>query len=232
MTRRVPSGGYSVTVEFCGEVSRECIEKIHRVYYSLLKKLHKGFEVVVGLTALTIYYDPRSIKHSDLNRVVDEAIEESGDLKVVRKPREWTIPVLYGGEYGLDTDSVVKHTGLPFEEVVRLHSGGRYLCYTIGFTPGFLYLGEVDDRIAVPRLETPRLRVSAGSVGIAGKLTGVYSVDSPGGWRIIGRTPLKLIDFTRSEPMLIKPGDTVVFKPISKEEFSRLEGVFIGEYHG
>lgn len=232
MIKSIPSGGYSYTVEFCREISRECIEKIHKVYYGLKKKLRTGFEVVVGLSALTIYYDPRVTSYREIERLINETIGEKETYEIDFQRKEWVIPVVYGDEYGLDMNSVTEYTGLTIDEVVKLHSGRKYLCYAIGFTPGFIYLGDVDNKLITPRLETPRLSVPPGSVGIADKLTGVYSVESPGGWRIIGRTPLKLIDFNREKPLIIKPGDIVSFKPISKEEFNQLRGVYIGDYVG
>ncbi|OYT41075.1 MAG: hypothetical protein B6U89_00125 [Desulfurococcales archaeon ex4484_58] len=108
------------------------------------------------------------------------------------------IPVLYSEEYGLDLKSISEITGLSVDDIVKIHSSKTYTCYAIGFTPGFIYLGEVDRRITVPRLETPRTKVPRESVGIAGLLTGIYSVKSPGGWRIIGRTPLKMFDLEKN----------------------------------
>uniref|UniRef100_A0A7C4H6N6 5-oxoprolinase subunit PxpB n=1 Tax=Staphylothermus marinus TaxID=2280 RepID=A0A7C4H6N6_STAMA len=232
MIRRIPSGGYCYTIEFCKEISRDCIEKIHRVYYSLLNKLSNSFEIVVGLTALTIYYDPRILKYIDLDRIVLEALEDSERFELSFERKEWIIPVVYGGEFGLDIDSVVKYTGLTIDEIIKYHVSKKYLCYAIGFTPGFIYLGELCEKLIVPRLETPRLTVPPGSIGIADRLTGVYSVESPGGWRIIGRTPLKIFDFNRENPMPIKPGDIVSFKSISIEEYYELRDVFISDYHG
>ncbi len=234
--RIIVSGGYSLTIEFCREISRECIEKVHGLYYSLINVFEKeikskDLEVVVGLSGLTIYYDSRIFNGKELFEKITRIISK-GDFQEIPKSRvrKWVIPVLYGGINGPDLEEIASMTGLSINDVVRIHSSRTYLCYAIGFTPGFIYLGEVDKRIAVPRLKTPRVRVPAGSIGIAGVLTGIYSVESPGGWRIIGRTPLKLFDLKRSEPMVVKPGDLVVFKPIDEELFRELENVFIGDY--
>ena len=132
------------------------------------------------------------------------------------QPRVVEVPVVYGGEFGPDLDFVSLHTRLPVEEVIRLHSGGEYPVYMIGFTPGFPYLGGMDGRLASPRLETPRTRIPMGSVGIAGEQTGIYPQESPGGWRIIGRTPLRLFDLQREPPCLLSPGDVVRFVPIER----------------
>jgi inhibitor of KinA len=132
------------------------------------------------------------------------------------------IPVCYGGEYGPDLEFVARHNGLDAEEVIRIHTAGEYLVYMIGFTPGFPYLGGLSARIAAPRLEKPRFKVPGGSVGIAGRQTGIYPLTAPGGWRLIGRTPLSLFTPALDPPCLLRPGDAVTFKAISREEYERL----------
>lgn len=134
------------------------------------------------------------------------------------------IPVCYGGEeFGPDLASVASWSGLSADEVVSRHHNARYRVRFLGFSPGFGYLSGLVAEIAAPRLETPRLRVAAGSVGIAGLQTGVYPVATPGGWRIIGRTPLRMFDAAREEPSLLRPGDSVEFVPIPREEFGERE---------
>ena len=237
LPRIIPSGGYALTIEVCREVSRECIEKVHMIYYALLNKLNREkYEIIAGLSAITIYYDPREDNIGKLNKMIQGVLnklnEYSGSYEELYKRREWAIPVVYGDDYGPDLYDVAHITGLSKEEIIRIHTSRKYLCYAIGFTPGFIYLGEVNDKLIVPRLEKPRLKVPAGSVGLAGRLTGVYSIESPGGWRIIGRTPLRMFDFTRKDPMPIKPGDYIVFKSITKREYEELQDVFIGDYIG
>jgi inhibitor of KinA len=121
------------------------------------------------------------------------------------------VPVRYGGEHGPDLEFVASHHQLSLKEVVRLHTGREYTVYMMGFTPGFAYMGKLDEKIATPRLETPRIRVAAGSVGIAGAQTGIYPIDSPGGWRLIGWTSLPLFDLKADPPYLFSPGDRVQF---------------------
>lgn len=133
------------------------------------------------------------------------------------------IPVCYGGAFGPDLEDVARHNGLTPEEVVRIHSGTEYFAYMLGFLPGFPYLGGMSKRIAAPRKQTPRLKVPAGSVGIAGSQTGIYSLESPGGWQLIGRTPLALFRPDADPPVLVKPGARVRFQPISEREYRRLE---------
>ncbi len=231
--RVLGSGGYVVHVDICEEFSMECVGRAHRLYYAALRELSELVEeVVLGVTSLALYYDPRRVKASELvasiRRVWSWARE--ADLRDLHRPRRFTVPVVYGGEYGPDLSSVARWAGLSEEEVVRTHSSRVYTCVTLGFTPGFIYLGEVDPKIAAPRLETPRIRIPRGSVGIAGRMTGVYGLESPGGWRLIGRTPLTMFNPRRSPPIPIAPGDEVLFKPVEPGELSRLSGVFLGEY--
>ena len=121
------------------------------------------------------------------------------------------MPVQYGGAHGTDLDFIASHHHISVREVISLHTGREYTVYMMGFTPGFAYMGKLDDMLATPRLETPRIHVAAGSVGIAGSQTGIYPIDSPGGWRLIGRTSLPLFDLLADTPFLFSPGDTVQF---------------------
>jgi len=140
----------------------------------------------------------------------------------ISPPRIVEIPVSYGGVHGPDIGVVAKHSGLGPDEVIAIHSGTDYPIYMIGFTPGFCYLGGLDAQIATPRRETPRTHLPGGSVGIAECQTGVYPVDSPGGWQIIGRTPLRLFAPEREMPFLYEAGDRIRFVPISEEAFDRI----------
>jgi inhibitor of KinA len=134
------------------------------------------------------------------------------------------IPVCYGGEFGVDLQFVAEHNGMTADEVVAIHCGATYRVHMLGFAPGFPYLGGMSERIATPRRNTPRLKVAAGSVGIAGPQTGVYPLETPGGWQIIGRTPLALFRPAENPPTLLSPGDFVRFRPITSEEFTALRG--------
>ncbi len=230
------SGGYVLYVELCEGVSLKCNELVHKLYYILLSRAEEGMlqgvrELVPAYSSLTIFYDPRLVSANALRGEVLKAFKDAltMDLSRVVRPKEFRIPVVYGGEWGPDLESVAELSGLSVDEVIKIHTSRTYTCYMLGFTPGFIYLGEVDDRIAVPRLERPRLKVPAGSVGIAGKQTGVYGVESPGGWRLIGRTPLKMFDPLRTPPTPIRPGDKVRFYEVGEEEFRRLKGMFLGE---
>ncbi len=233
--RALCSGGYALYLELCNEISLDCNRRVHALYYAILSRrsaeLECVEEAVPAYSSLTLFYDPRRCSCEELVRRIESVWSEIREVESEKlfKPQRFRIPVLYGGEYGPDLQSVAELTGLSPEEVVEIHSSRPYVCYMLGFTPGFVYLGDVDERIAVPRLPTPRTRIPAGSVGIAGKQTGVYGVESPGGWRLIGRTPLKMFDPSREPPIPIRPGDVVEFYPIDEDEFRKLKGVFVGD---
>ncbi|MCD6324634.1 MAG: 5-oxoprolinase subunit PxpB [Desulfurococcales archaeon] len=231
------TGGYVIHMEMCGEISRECNDAVLKAYHTILKMMREGEvkgieEVVPTYTALTVFYDPRKTTWRAVSNTLKEVISESSRRSFgdVFTPKQYEIPVAYGGVWGPDLVSVASEAGLTEDEVIRVHTSRSYRCYMLGFTPGFLYLGEVDERIAVPRLKNPRVKVPAGSVGIAGLQTGVYGIESPGGWRIIGRTPLKMFDPRRVPPTPIRPGDLVRFFEVGEEEFRELKEVFIGEF--
>ncbi len=179
-------------------------------------------ETIPGYTTLLLLYDPKAVSYTDLAAAAKERLSIAGNLQLP-PPKTVTIPVAYGGDFGPDIDFVARHNGLTPDEVVRLHAAGRYPVYMLGFTPGFPYLGGLTKRLWTPRLKTPRTRVPAGSVGIANNQTGIYSVDSPGGWQLIGRTPLKIFDPDRKDPFLIHPGNMVAFNAITPEEYRRIE---------
>ncbi|RLF75230.1 allophanate hydrolase, partial [Thermococci archaeon] len=178
-------------------------------------------EVVPTYTSIYVYYDPLKIGYSEVVEAVKPFLNAEPKKE---KARIIEIPTAYGGEFGPDIEFVAEYNGLSVDDVIEIHSKPLYRVYMLGFTPGFAYLGGMDERIATPRLEKPRLKVPAGSVGIAGKQTGIYPLESPGGWRLIGRTPLKLFDANREPPTLLQPGDYIKFVPISEEEFWEIYG--------
>ncbi|NPA97152.1 MAG: 5-oxoprolinase subunit PxpB [Crenarchaeota archaeon] len=230
------SGGYVIHVELCNEISLDCNKLVHALYYKVLETVKEGSvrgieEVVPAYSSLSIFYDPRQASWRRIAELIESLWSEARatDVSKILKPRRFRIPVVYGGEYGPDLPSVAEHAKLDPDEVVRIHTSRTYVCYMLGFTPGFVYLGDVDERIATPRLPSPRTRVAPGSVGIAGRQTGIYGVESPGGWRLIGRTPLKTFDPRRDPPTPIRPGDLVEFYRIEPEEFEKLRGVYLGE---
>jgi inhibitor of KinA len=167
-------------------------------------------DIIPTYNAVTIHFDPTQV---DRQRLSEELASAASNPVASAAPHARTIdiPVSYGGAHGPDLAAVADFGRCSEEEVVRLHSETEYRVYMLGFLPGFPYLGTVDPRIAAPRLETPRLRVAAGSVGIAGSQTGVYPFETPGGWRIIGRTSTKVFDVAREDPFLLRAGDRVRF---------------------
>lgn len=178
---------------------------------------HRGLagvrDVVPTYNAVTVHFDPLTIDRRMLNAELESAARR--DLSAVDvDARTIEIAVRYGGDDGPDLSGVAHFARCSEDEVVRLHTAVTYRVYMLGFLPGFAYMGTVDSRIAMPRLDTPRLRVPSGSVGIAGEQTGVYPCDSPGGWRIIGRTSMMPFDAMRQEPFLFKAGDRVTFVPV------------------
>lgn len=219
-TKYLPFGDSALLVEFGDAISLELNRKVTALDEAILKAGVQGVEELVPTyRSLLIRYNPLKTTYEQLVFHIKEIEEKLTESTMKGEARKMTVPVVYGGEYGPDLSHVARYHGLIEEQVVKLHSGREYRVYMIGFVAGFPYLGEVPDEIATPRLETPRLKVPAGSVGIAEKQTGIYPCEAPGGWQIIGRTPLELFDSLRQPPALLEPGDVVKFEPISKEQF-------------
>ena len=217
-------GDKAIRVEFGSIVSPEINARVHALHDAISNsKLSGVCECVPAYRSLTIIYDPEKAEYDDLVSKFKLLEAALGARTFERKARRMVIPVVYGGEFGPDLERVSQHHNLKENEVVDIHSHKEYLVYMIGFIAGFPYLGKLPDEIATPRLETPRLRVSQGSVGIAEDQTGIYPRQAPGGWQIIGRTPMKLFDPAWQPPALLQPGDYVKFKAISSEEFSKIQ---------
>jgi inhibitor of KinA len=168
--------------------------------------------------SLLITFDPTAVNHAEVQAKISE-LEKHAKKLPPAKPRVVEVPVCYGGEFGPDLEWVAEQRGLTAEKVVELHIAQTYHAYFLGFAPGFAYLGDLPAEIAVSRLETPRKEVPAGSVGIAGRQTAIYPFGTPGGWRLIGRTPLEIFQKEREPMGLIAVGDQVRFRPITRAEF-------------
>ena len=177
-------------------------------------------DVVVGYCTVTVYFDPMEV---DLERLEDEVTRATRAPVNPRRPAGAIVdvPVCYGGNEGPDLSGVAASAGVTEDEVVAIHSGATYRVYVVGFVPGFPYMAAVDPRLALPRRATPRTRVPAGSVAIAAGQTGIYPSETPGGWHLIGRTPLKPYDAARPEPFAFRPGDRVRFHAIDRDTFQR-----------
>ena len=215
----VPVGDSTLRVSFGADsqVDLEVNRQVHTLAHALAAAdapaRPPGLgEAVPGYAALLVYYDPLASDAAQVELFIRSLLPLTPSAASVGG-KLVEVPVVYGGEGGPDLDFVAQHSGLSAAEVIRRHAAPEYPVYLMGFTPGFPYLGGLDPSIAAPRLPSPRQRVPAGSVGIAGEQTGIYPLDSPGGWRIIGRTALVLFDPSRSEPFWIHPGDRVRFIP-------------------
>lgn len=217
------AGDSSLLVEFGREISPQINGRITAAV-QLIKEQHiEGVvDMIPAFCSLLINYDPRVIGYDELKERIKSLVRV--DLKTEdRKKRVFEIPVCYGGEYGPDLKNIAEHAGLTEEEVIRIHSSKDYLIYMLGFLPGFTYLGGLDERIHTPRLANPRVKISAGSVGIGGSQTGIYPLDSPGGWQLMGMTPVKTYDPQREVPILVEAGDYIRFVPVSEEEYLHIK---------
>jgi KipI family sensor histidine kinase inhibitor len=220
--RYKPAGDQALTVEFGAAISPAVNQRVRACFWQLEQKAVRGIkEIIPTYCSLLIIYDPLVMTADSLTAVVEGCLADLTGVKVP-EPQVTLIPTLYGGEYGPDLEMVAEHSGLTPAEVIELHSGQDYLIYMLGFTPGFPYLGGMPEQLATPRLSSPRTRIPAGSVGIAGRQTGVYPVESPGGWRLIGRTPLPLYNPGASPPVRLRAGDYVRFQAISASEYAAL----------
>ena len=221
-----PVGDCAISIDF-GQVIdpkinrhiRQTIERIQEL------KLDGITELVPTYCALLIQYDAMLYSYSDICNLMEPLLEPSATDDANERVTVIEIPTVYGGEFGPDLGFVASHNNLSEDEVVSIHSGTDYLVYMLGFIPGFTYLGGMDPRIATPRLSSPRTLIPAGSVGIAGEQTGTYPSDSPGGWQIIGRTPVTMYDMSKEQAALLSAGDYVRYVPIDEAEYNRIKAL-------
>jgi len=212
-------GDRGLLVEFGDEISREINEKVRRMALAVQDDIREGIvEVVPTYRSLLITYNPLLLPVEDLKKRL-KRIEEGLQQAPLPEPKLTRIPAVYGGHYGPDLEEVARYHQISPEKVIQLHCSKPYLIYMIGFMPGYPYMGELPEELVTPRLKTPRLVVPKGSVAIAQRQTGIYSMESPGGWQILGRTPVELFDPGRDPPALLKMGDLVQFYEISEKEF-------------
>lgn len=229
--RILTAGDSALLIEFGKEINPETNWKITALVQLMREQHIEGIvDVIPAFCSLLINYDPRVLSYEELKERMEHLLKMETKTEATRK-RIFEIPVCYGGEYGPDIENIAEHAGLSVEEVIKIHSSKDYLIYMLGFLPGFTYLGGLDERIHTPRLASPRLKIRAGSVGIGGSQTGIYPLDSPGGWQLMGMTPVRTYDPERQTPILVEAGDYIRFIPIDEEEFLRIqELVEKGEY--
>ncbi|WP_340388690.1 5-oxoprolinase subunit PxpB [Paenibacillus sp. FSL E2-0151] len=216
--------GETAVIIHCGDQLSDAVQRRVMSVCALLEKstLPAMIEWVPSYTSVTVFYDPFISSYPQLCKILLQQLNQMKE-SVQDKPRTVTIPVYYGGEWGPDLDYVASEHGLTAEDVIAIHTSGDYLVHMIGFAPGFPYLGGLSEQIATPRRATPRLRVEAGTVGIGGKQTGIYPVDTPGGWQCIGQTPLRLFRPEENVPSLLVAGDRVRFKQITMQDYLALK---------
>lgn len=217
------AGDSAVVIEFGDSIDMKINARVQQLRrYIETSHLYGIIELVPTYRSLAIYFDPLAVGDIGLFFEKLKSMAQRTKGEVSKGGLVIVIPVCYGGEFGPDMENVASHTGISEEEIIRRHTAPDYYCYMLGFTPGFSYLGGMDESLATPRLKEPRKVIPAGSVGIAGKQTGIYPIDSPGGWQLIGRTPLRLFDPQGEQPFLIDAGMWVRFKGIGKEEYDEI----------
>ena len=221
-----PVGDRAISIDF-GQVIDPKINRHIRQTIERIKELQlEGIiELVPTYCALLVEYDAMLYSYSDICNIIEPTLEEGMTDTTNELVTVVEVPTVYGGEFGPDLSFVASHNHLSEDEVVSIHSGTDYLVYMLGFIPGFTYLGGMDPRIATPRLSSPRTLIPAGSVGIAGEQTGTYPSDSPGGWQIIGCTPVTMYDMSKKQAALLRAGDYVRYVPIDDTEFYRIKSL-------
>ena len=222
MLRIVPAGESALIVEFDERIDPAVNAQAIALAESIQAAALAGVrDVVPTFRSLAVFFDPLRTDYDALvDRLEREGARPPAPSDRAREPVR--IPVCYGGDFGPDLPAVAAFAAITEEEVVALHTAATYRVFMLGFVPGFAYMGTVDQRIAMPRHSTPRVRVPIGTVGIAGVQTGIYPAETPGGWQLIGRTPVKPFDAQRAEPFLVRAGDAVRFYAIDRREYERL----------
>lgn len=221
--RIIPASDSSLLVMFGNTISPALNARVIALFHAIqacrdprIRNVHPAY------ASLLIDFDPLRLTHEELTSTVQQ-LANTDDVAAETTANVLTIPVCYDLEFGPDLPDVARHAGIPAEEVVRLHCAPTYLVYFLGFSPGFVYLGGLPEVLHAPRLRTPRPSIAAGSIGIAGSQTGIYPVDSPGGWKLIGRTPLVMFDPEATPPTRLQPGDLMKFAPIDRATFVQIK---------
>jgi len=227
-----PLGDNAILIDFGNELNESINQKLLEIFRKIKNQNMPGvLDVVPAYSSLTIHYDVMKIFEKAGGKTVFDIITDQvkkiveDDIEIsFEQNRKISIPVCYDEEFGPDLSYMANEKSLSIENIIQLHTAKTYRVYMIGFLPGFAYMGTVDQRIQMPRKENPRTNVEAGSVGIAGEQTGIYPLQSPGGWQIIGRTPVLLFNKEKTAPVLLQPEDEIKFFSISKHEFTNYQG--------
>ncbi len=223
-----PLGDSALTIDFGNIIDIAINAYVLNLFSHFKRKKIPGLlDIVPAYSSLSFHYDVFTVRQSGFNNltafeIIKKTIEkdlEQDSMHETRPQRKISIPVCYSRSFALDIEFIASEKNISIEKIIQFHTDQLYTVYMIGFLPGFPYMGEVNNSIAVPRKNEPRANVPAGSVGIAGKQTGIYPLESPGGWQIIGRTPLKIFEKDKSDPVLLQPGDEIQFYSISEDEF-------------
>lgn len=219
--RFLPSGDTGLVVQFGEAVDRDVNDRVLQLSASLRAAALPGLvETVPTFRSLLVHYDPLETTAAELTRAIEALLDRRQDGE--HRARLWRVPVCYEPRHAPDLAEVAERTGLKVEDIVTLHSETRYRIYMIGFVPGFPYLGDLPAPLVLPRRTDPRVRVPAGSVAIATSMTAIYPIESPGGWHLIGSTPIRLFDLRRPSPALFAPGDAVRFEPVAADAFETI----------
>ena len=225
-----PLGDSAILIDYGNIIDESINRQVMKLFHAFHQSAHPAItNLVPAYASLAVFYDMMKVQapvgekqqvfKGEVKRILEKAAASVDEPATAVKE----IPVCYSGNFSPDIDIISEAKGLSKEEIIRRHSGKIYRVYMIGFLPGFAYMGEVDEEIAMERKLMPRQSVPAGAVGIAGKQTGVYPLTSPGGWQIIGQTPVKIFDAENRDPVFFQPGDRVKFYPISEHEFENYQ---------
>jgi inhibitor of KinA len=225
----LPLGDCAITIHFGDDINADVNKKVQQLFQYLKNESVRGItDIVPAYASVTLVYDVWVIEQEQPNAydfIVGTINNALLNLQIILPPptRKVAIPVCYDCSFGIDLETMAAEKNMTIKQIINLHTAVNYKVYMIGFLPGFAYMGSVHEKIAMPRKPTPRQHIVAGSVGIAGLQTGIYPLDSPGGWNIIGQTPLQLFDPNSENPCLLQAGDEVQFIPISSQEFFKIQ---------
>jgi inhibitor of KinA len=227
-----PCGEHAVTIGYGNTIDDDVNAHVLRLFGQLKQQNITGvLDVIPAYSSITVVYDvgvvkkafPNTTAYNSIAQILNRMEEQPDAVEGIETGNLVRIPVCYDATFGIDLEEVARQKKLSPQTMVQLHTNKTYRVFMLGFLPGFAYMGTVDEQLATPRLSTPRINVKQGSVGIAGKQTGIYPYESPGGWNIIGQTPIKMFDVNRPVAALLQPGDSVQFYPITMQEFEHLK---------